>query len=1565
MREFLNIINQINEKKSYFKFAVGSEDRSKIDQHIRDWVAKLVKKGEKNISQEKISKDIKNFTNIYAFGTDNVSQLTNKVNSDYIKNQYYGELAISLGLESWLTPDGVHVSATKDDRGIFKPYKYEDQTAARKQNELGLLDKKAWEKEYDTTIKKWNDPKSKEFKLPQVNNPKAQPPEMNDQPENLKPDQDWKKSQEKYSDPGAIGKLDPKFLRVMQDYVAKQKAKNPEIKVSELDPPPQATTTDQRKIWYKYRLGYRKVKWRGKTVTAPNETNYEEWLKRGETLLKNLEFIKSRIENQKNENIVEVNQYNFKDAFASLQDKWENYKIIVQASFEVLPTDVQDKFKKQFDKFVAIKKTATVDKDRDLLQNPESRVETFNSYIKNFNGIAKDIEKFDKEKDTVRLWDSLKKSFDTTNQNLAFAYKNLVKSHDEKKKYELTDPREVKIRKELATLLNLRKGKVAAIKKMLYSKHPERDESDLKKLSTPEELISQFVDIVNKYPKLKDAFKIDTNYYDPIEKYYSALFNESKTFIKEYGFDDKVPKEKDTVKTAKEIPSREDVRELKKIGAQLQGILKNSQKKLKRLFRQKAEAVVKLTNNIDKAVGYVEQNISQKQSANDRAGQIRDIKPDPESKIPIGNQVYNQYLRYKKIRSQVNPKPKQNDIEYEAKKLQQLIDKEEFQNLSDNEVIQYKSGLGIKDTTKKALEDKVLGILHDKRSSSDSFTIPTAHDKNSEKYRQGNTVIAINTSNWQYWLNQLEQIITHHRKTKTENTFRSLIDTISLLEAPPEELLTKMRGARNSANPTPEKSVAKKSQNLINKELELENAPKIINAFKDFFKTKPGGTPSLSNEQLANLESKVSQLEHDYNTIKYTLPEKSSYGAFTPFVRRFLTNPTLENLVKEGKAVANVDFDKWFQVGGREKQNWFFSIIAYHMELPGIIHPIEFQEEGRIKISLPPSVPANGLSDPTEWHNASLYKGKFIYKNRELTREDSKIATQQNYKGLLSPELVEFYQPKETDEKIVNSIAAEFMKLVLDSWPHGAISTASTDPNYGAEKAIQSKIKAMRSNTVKFFDFTGLDPKAFYLAIAKNGLDYEFRRWATREDLIKADKWITQKVKEYYPDPGDNKERSIIVAKLFAKINELFQQAAKTYANQPAQTGNKQADVPVKSVPQDWIQTAKRRLGTIHPKFYAKTSDQNPAYILIWARDPRAKDAKGNAILKKIYIGQMRATDYEKNWKTTIPMENPKIEPPKESTKSYKKDNEDKVMNEASMNISMNGNTSQEVQELMALLRNAGLPDSKPVTDLDISQPMAVSMPDPTEKPCGCGAMHGIDTPCGESVDEEWDNAPNEEYQDEDYMLQDLSGGINRKKEKQAIRVKDPAIAYESKLKNELKSNLEEMYKRLAENDPFAELDKAIASDDMEGDLERQEKLARLKMAKKKNRAKMEATPNSLMQQMKKKTGTGMGGKQHSQYQQFANKTPMQLGPGKAPVTKGIAGALAQGPKTAAAPKTVSAPAQGINPVTASLAAKAFPGFINKGGTVQQVVDFWINKGVPHNELADFFRAKIQKQKAQ
>ena len=131
-------------------------------------------------------------------------------------------------------------------------------------------------------------------------------------------------------------------------------------------------------------------------------------------------------------------------------------------------------------------------------------------------------------------------------------------------------------------------------------------------------------------------------------------------------------------------------------------------------------------------------------------------------------------------------------------------------------------------------------------------------------------------------------------------------------------------------------------------------------------------------------------------------------------------------------------------------------------------------------------------------------------------------------------------------------------------------------------------------------------------------------------------------------------------------------------------------------------------------------------------------------------------------------------------------------LTEASMNISMTGNTSSEVRELMDILKNAGMDDAMPVKDLD----MFKSTDEPA--PCPhCAAMHGMDSPCGEAVEEEWDNSPDEQYQDDEYMMHDLSGGINRKKERAAQRVKDPAVAYESKFKSMLKSSLEEMYQKI------------------------------------------------------------------------------------------------------------------------------------------------------------------------
>ena len=190
------------------------------------------------------------------------------------------------------------------------------------------------------------------------------------------------------------------------------------------------------------------------------------------------------------------------------------------------------------------------------------------------------------------------------------------------------------------------------------------------------------------------------------------------------------------------------------------------------------------------------------------------------------------------------------------------------------------------------------------------------------------------------------------------------------------------------------------------------------------------------------------------------------------------------------------------------------------------------------------------------------------------------------------------------------------------------------------------------------------------------------------------------------------------------------------------------------------------------------------------------------------------------------------------------------MLKEASMNISMTGNTSSEVLELMAILKNAGLDTAHPVTDMDINQPM----PDEGEHMCpACAAAHSMDTPCGEAVEEEYANSPDEEYQDDSYMLQDLSGGLNRKKERAAQRVKDPAVAFETKLKAILHNNLIEKYAQISERD--------------------------------------------LNRMHRPKTGN----------KRLAHKGPMSVGKAKAPGTAAAPGKMAAAPGTAAAPGKMAA----------------------------------------------------------
>ena len=169
-----------------------------------------------------------------------------------------------------------------------------------------------------------------------------------------------------------------------------------------------------------------------------------------------------------------------------------------------------------------------------------------------------------------------------------------------------------------------------------------------------------------------------------------------------------------------------------------------------------------------------------------------------------------------------------------------------------------------------------------------------------------------------------------------------------------------------------------------------------------------------------------------------------------------------------------------------------------------------------------------------------------------------------------------------------------------------------------------------------------------------------------------------------------------------------------------------------------------------------------------------------------------------------------------------------KAINEsASMNISMSGDNAGEVSELLNMLKNAGMPNAAPVGAMDMPMDMPVKaipggagidldrdgnddmevgpmdhdhdMPD--ESPCGSdeGDMRdmkklaGLNRPMPEEDVEEdgWDNSPDEEYKDDDYMYQ--SGGIHKKKKAYpATQDGDNPMALETSIKERLWAALQE-----------------------------------------------------------------------------------------------------------------------------------------------------------------------------
>jgi len=153
----------------------------------------------------------------------------------------------------------------------------------------------------------------------------------------------------------------------------------------------------------------------------------------------------------------------------------------------------------------------------------------------------------------------------------------------------------------------------------------------------------------------------------------------------------------------------------------------------------------------------------------------------------------------------------------------------------------------------------------------------------------------------------------------------------------------------------------------------------------------------------------------------------------------------------------------------------------------------------------------------------------------------------------------------------------------------------------------------------------------------------------------------------------------------------------------------------------------------------------------------------------------------------------------------------------ASMNVSMTADNASEVADLMALLKNAGMPDASPVSDMPMSPSKGLPAPHdhehgghddmksmialmgdddaPCGEDCGCDSCATDEDSSSEEYDaivDEWDNSPEEEYKDHNYMTKDLSGGLNREKKAYAkAQDGDNAMAVEA-IKSNLRKALEE-----------------------------------------------------------------------------------------------------------------------------------------------------------------------------
>ena len=173
-------------------------------------------------------------------------------------------------------------------------------------------------------------------------------------------------------------------------------------------------------------------------------------------------------------------------------------------------------------------------------------------------------------------------------------------------------------------------------------------------------------------------------------------------------------------------------------------------------------------------------------------------------------------------------------------------------------------------------------------------------------------------------------------------------------------------------------------------------------------------------------------------------------------------------------------------------------------------------------------------------------------------------------------------------------------------------------------------------------------------------------------------------------------------------------------------------------------------------------------------------------------------------------------------------ENTDTQINEA-VSITVSGDSANEIAQLVGLMGNSAPAPAAPTGSCGEPAAAPASMP-PMITP---KMMDDIESSEETVAEDDWDNAPDEEYSDHQKMTHDLSGGINRRKNSyKRAEPGDNPMAVESSLREELASMLrQKMSEKKGFKPDFLDLD---GDGDTEEPMKKAAKDAKKKDTKKK-----------------------------------------------------------------------------------------------------------------------------------